>query len=299
MNLSLCCISNILAEQGFKFRTMTYKSYLSKSKEESLDKLSDIIINNFHVSSLIVDHCYKNNISGYRLSSDLIPVIKHPEVMLNLEELPNYSLILKSIEGLKNSIKDTGIRISAHPSEYISLTSENPNTIKNSLVDLELHGEIFDRLGLSRSYYNPLNIHIRKDGDKELLSGTFMDNFKMLSDSVKSRLVLENNDTGNTWTVSNLKEYFYDRYNIPVTFDNLHHKMLDGGISHKDAFYISMSTWNVQPLFHYSEGKDNTRAHRDMALDIPVNYNENVMFDVELKYKDYAILDILKRVNNG
>jgi UV DNA damage repair endonuclease len=60
-----------------------------------------------------------------------------------------------------------------------------------------------------------------------------------------------------------------------------------------------MSTWNVQPLFHYSEGKDNTRAHRDMALDIPVNYNENVMFDVELKYKDYAILDILKRVNNG
>ena len=87
MNLSLCCISNVLAEQGLKFRTMTYKSFSSKPKEESLSKLSDIIQNNFHVSEKIVRHCALNNISGYRLSSDLCPVIKHPDVMLNLEDL--------------------------------------------------------------------------------------------------------------------------------------------------------------------------------------------------------------------
>jgi hypothetical protein len=75
--------------------------------------------------------------------------------------------------------------------------------------------------------------------------------------------------------------------------------MLNHNISHRDAFYDAMSTWNVQPLFHYSEGKNNTRAHSDMANNIPVNYNENVMFDVELKNKDYAILDILKRIKDG
>jgi hypothetical protein len=35
-----------------------------------------------------------------------------------------------------------------------------------------------------------------------------------------------------------------------------------------------------------------------MAEGIPENYNKDVLFDVELKSKDYAILDILKRYND-
>ena len=54
MNLSLCCISNILAEQGYKFRTMTYKSFSSKERSESLEKLSGIIINNYSVTKEII-----------------------------------------------------------------------------------------------------------------------------------------------------------------------------------------------------------------------------------------------------
>ena len=297
MNLSLCCISNILAEEGHKFRTMTYKSFSSKERSESLEKLSGIIINNFTVSEKIVRHCAANNIKGYRLSSDLTPVIKHPEVMLALEDLPNYNLINESIKDLSNTIKETGIRVSAHPSEYITLTSDDDVKIKHSLIDLEMHGEIFDRLGLERSHYNPLNIHIRKEGTAKDLSDIFFKNFERLSDSVKSRLVLENNDTGNTWTVNNLKKYCFDTHGIPVTFDNLHHEMLNHDVSHKDAFFEAFSTWDCAPIFHYSEGKNGTRAHSDMAERLPVNYDEDVLFDVELKNKDYAILDIIKRNN--
>jgi len=36
-----------------------------------------------------------------------------------------------------------------------------------------------------------------------------------------------------------------------------------------------------------------------MAEELPLNYNKDVMFDVELKNKDYAILDILKRIKDG
>ena len=298
MNLSLCCISNILAEQGHKFRTMTFKSFSSKSREESLEKLSGIIINNFQTSEKIVKHCAANKIRGYRLSSDLTPVIKHPDVMLALEDLPNYNEIDRSIKDLSNTIKETGIRVSAHPSEYITLTSDDDVKIKHSLIDLELHAEIFDRLNLSQSYYNPLNIHIRKEGDAKDLSQTFMRNYNRLSDSVKSRLVLENNDTGNTWTVNNLKKYFYNEHGIPVTFDNLHHEMLNHDVSHYDAFFEAYSTWNCTPIFHYSEGKNGTRAHSDMAANLPENYDKDVLFDVELKSKDYAILDILKRYND-
>jgi UV DNA damage endonuclease len=277
---------------------MTFKSFSSKLREESLEKLSGIIINNFQTSEKIVKHCAANNIQGYRLSSDLTPVIKHPDVMLALEDLPNYDCINKSIKDLSVAIKETGIRVSAHPSEYITLTSDDDIKVQHSLIDLELHAEIFDRLELSQSYYNPLNIHVRKEGDAKDLSGTFMRNYNRLSDSVKSRLVLENNDTGNTWTVKNLKKYFYNEHGIPVTFDNLHHKMLNHDVSHMDAFFEAYSTWNCAPIFHYSEGKNGTRAHSDMAEDLPENYNKDVLFDVELKSKDYAILDILKRYND-
>ena len=298
MNLSLCCISNILAEQGHKFRTMTFKSFSSKERAESLEKLSGIVINNFNTAEKIVRHCKDNKIKGYRLSSDLCPVIKHPDVMLALEDLPNYSDIEESIKDLSQAIKETGIRVSAHPSEYITLTSDDDVKVQHSLIDLELHAEIFDRLELSKSYYNPLNIHIRKEGDAKDLSDTFIKNFERLSESVKSRLVLENNDTGNTWTVKNLKKYIFEPYGIPVTFDNLHHKMLNHDVSQRDAFFEAYSTWNCTPIFHYSEGKNGTRAHRDMGEDLPINYDKDVLFDVELKGKDFAILDILKRYND-
>jgi UV DNA damage endonuclease len=218
--------------------------------------------------------------------------------MLALEDLPNYDVIEESIKDLSAAIKETKIRVSAHPSEYITLTSDDPIKVNHSLIDLELHGEIFERLELERSYYNPLNIHIRKEGDAQDLSDTFMRNYDKLSESIKKRLVLENNDTGNTWTVKNLKKYFFEPYGIPVTFDNLHHKMLNHDVSHEDAFFEAYSTWNCTPIFHYSEGKNGTRAHRDMGEDLPINYDKDVLFDVELKGKDYAILDILKRYND-
>ena len=299
LQLSLCCISSILQAEGYKFRTMTYKSFSSKSRDESLEKLSDIIRNNFFVTEKIIRHCAANNISGYRISSDLCPVIKHPDVMLSLEELPNYNLIEEQINNVSLAIKETSIRVSAHPSEYITLTSEDDVKIKHSLVDLEFHGEIFDRLGLSRTHYNPLNIHVRKEGDPEELCNIFMKNFERLSDGIKSRLVLENNDTGNTWDVATLKKYFYKDNNIPITFDNLHHKMLNKGVSEFDAFLDAYETWgDIIPVFHYSEGKDNGRAHKDMADYLPENFGKNVLFDVELKSKDIAILDILRRFRN-
>ena len=300
MNLSLCCISNVLAEQGIKFRTMTYKSFLSKPRSESLQKLSEIVRNNFSVSEKIVRHCKAAGINGYRLSSDLCPVIKHPDVMLNLEDLPEYGFIKYEIDKLKKTIKDTGIRISAHPSEYITLTSEDPKALQNSITDLEAHADIFDRLDLPQSYYSPLNIHVRKDGDPIDISTRFFTNFDRLSDSVRKRLVLENNDNANgVWSIKNLHTHFHQTRGIPITFDNLHHKILHNDMTEEEAFNLSYSTWSVQPIFHYSEGKNNTRAHSDMALSLPVNYNKDVMFDVELKNKDYAILDILKRIKDG
>lgn len=295
MNLSLCCISNILAEQGIKFRTMTYKSFSSKPREESLLKLSGIIQNNFKTTRDIIHHCKKSGIKGYRLSSDLTPVLNHPEVNLSLEELPEYKLIQYQINELKKAIKETGIKVSAHPSEYITLTSEDPKAIQNSITDLETHADIFDRLDLPQSYEAPLNIHVRKDGDPIDISNRFILNYNKLSSAVRKRLVLENNDNANgIWSVKNLHTYFYQTNGIPVTFDTLHHKILPDNLTEEEAFNLAYETWNTTPIFHYSEGKNNTRAHEHMAQFLPPTYKE-VYWDVELKNKDYAILEMLEK----
>ena len=295
MKLSLCCISNILAEQGTKFRTMTYKSYCSKSKEESQQKLSEIIQNNFYTSRQIIHHCKKSGIQGYRLSSDLTPVLNHPDVNLTLEDLPDFKLIQYQINELKKAIKETGIKVSAHPSEYITLTSEDEKAIKNSIRDLESHADIFDRLDLPQSYEAPLNIHVRKDGNPDEIASRFFDNFNKLSDNIRKRLVLENNDNANgVWSVKNLHHYYYKTSQIPITFDTLHHSILPDNLTEEEAFNLAYDTWNTTPIFHYSEGKNNTRAHKDMPDNIPPTYKD-VYWDVELKGKDYAILDILNK----
>ncbi len=295
MNLSLCCISNILAEQGIKFRTMTYKSFNSKPREESLLKLSGIIQNNFKTTRDIIHHCKNSGIKGYRLSSDLTPVLNHPDVNLSLEELPEYKLIQYQINELKKAIKETGIKVSAHPSEYITLTSEDPKAIQNSITDLETHADIFDRLDLPQSYEAPLNIHVRKDGDPIDISNRFILNYNKLSSAVRKRLVLENNDNANgVWSVKNLHTYFYQTNGIPVTFDTLHHKILPDNLTEEEAFNLAYETWNTTPIFHYSEGKNNTRAHEHMAQFLPPTYKE-VYWDVELKNKDYAILEMLEK----
>ena len=293
MKLSLCCISNVLAEKDIKFRTMTFKSFSSKSKTESLEKLSDIVRNNFNTTEKIIRHCAAVGIKGYRISSDLTPVINHPEVNLNISELPNFKLIQYEINKVKKAIRDTGIRVSAHPSEYISFTSDDPNVIKNSIRDLEQHAEIFNYFELENNTYNPLNIHCRKDGDPIEISDKFKKNFELLSDSVKTRLVLENNDNAKgVWSVRNLIKYFPE---FSITFDTLHHKMLPDEYTEEEAFNAAYNTWKFEPIFHYSEGKDNTRAHRDMAESLPPNYGKDVIWDVELKGKDYAILEMIDR----
>lgn len=295
MKLSLCCISNVLAEKDIKFRTMTYKSFSSKPKIESLEKLSDIVRNNFNTTEKIIRHCAAVGIKGYRISSDLVPIINHPEVMLNISDLPNYKLIQYEINKVGKAIKETGLRISAHPSEYISLTSDDSRVINNSINDLEQHAEIFDLLELENNTFNPLNIHCRKDGDPQEISDKFKKNFELLSDRVKNRLVLENNDNAKgVWSVKNLIKYFPE---YSITFDTLHHKMLSDGYSDEEAFNAAYNTWKFEPIFHYSEGKDNTRAHKDMAENLPESYGKNVIWDVELKGKDYAILEMINRRN--
>lgn len=294
MKLALCCISNELAERGIKFQTMTYARFSALPKAEAMSVLSKRILNNFKVTHETIKHCIATGIAGYRLSSTITPLLNHPDMMLSITDMPDINEILDEIDSTANTIENSNIRISAHPSEYISLTSLEDRVINNSILDLEMHAMIFDLLRLPNDYRSPLNIHCRKDGNVEEISSRFMSNFAKLSKSVRNRLVLENNDNAKgVWSVKRLHDIFHMRHGIPVTFDNLHHKMLPGDLSEQEAFELAYSTWPTTPLFHYSEGIGNTRNHADFATALPNSYGRNVYHDVELKGKDWAIYEML------
>lgn len=298
MKLSLCCISNTLAARGVKFQTMTYRRFASLNRGEAVRILSARILNNFRVNHQTIKFCVNSGYAGYRMSSSLMPLLDHPDVNLSLDELPDFNEIVDELDATGKTIKSTGIRISAHPSEYISLTSEDERVIQNSVRDLSMHGELFDLLDLPRSPWAPLNIHIRRDGVPEAISARFWANYGRLPDSVRSRLVLENNDNAKgVWSIQNLYNFLHLRYGFPVTFDNLHHKMLPGGLTEQEAFELAYSTWPCEPVFHYSEGIDGTRKHADYATELPNSYGKSVVFECELKQKNLAIDDIIHRAS--
>jgi UV DNA damage endonuclease len=273
---------------------MTYSRFCSLPREQALGILSARILNNFVVTEKIIRYCHEVGFSSYRLSSDLTPILNHPEVNLKLQDLPDSSEIFSALESIKKAIQETKLKVSAHPSEYISLTSSNPSVISNSIRDLQSHAELFDLIGLPNNYEAPLNIHCRQDGDPESVSSFFIKNFEKLPDNIKNRLVLEVNDNKEgTWTISNLCRHFNQKIGIPITFDNLHHLFCHGDIPEPEAFQMAYSTWNTVPVFHYSEGVNNTRKHAEYATALPNGYEKPVFWDVELKAKDLAILKML------
>lgn len=297
-DLGLCCISLMLKERGIQFQTMTYTQFAKLPRQQAMQTLSKRIQNNFNVVAAIVHHCTALGIKRYRLSSDLIPVVNHPDVHLSIDDFADAQDIYNSINVAKQAIKSTNIRTSAHPPEFISLTSDNEQVVNNSIRDLEMHAVVFDLLELPQTHESPLNIHVRKQGDAQQLADTFLANLDKCSDSVKKRLVLEVNDNKNgMWTISNLHKYFYKAAGIPVTYDNLHHTMIKDAMPHDEAFEMAYSTWNgIRPVFHYSEGINGTRSHAEYATGLPVDYGRPVDYEVELKAKDLAIVPMLKRI---
>lgn len=298
MNLSLCCISIKLKEQGIGFQTMTYSRFTKLPYDEALQILSARILNNFEVTGKTIQECYNQGIKGYRLSSNIAPLINHPNINLKLQDLPNYPEIQLEINKIKKIIQNTKIYTSTHPSaEFITLTSDNLASVENSLRDLEHHAIIMDLLELPQSHESPINIHVRKDGDTEIIFQKFAKNFAKLSKSVQSRLVIENNDNRNgVWHIPNIVKYFYDRLGLPCTFDNLHYKICSGGVSEEEAFNLAYNTWDTIPTFHYSEGVNGTKKHADYAEGLPIEYKSPVKWEVEVKMKDIAICKMLSRI---
>ena len=262
-------------------------------KEDVLNKWNDIVKHNFELLYKIISWNITNKIYLYRISSDLIPFADHDDWgwMWNdwRGNIENYGLLGPVREIIKRYIS-LGGRFTIHPGQFVSIGSAKETVRNNSIKNLEYHGQLLDLMGLPQDYSCPINIHV-SNGTKDcnVTANYIKNSIQLLSNSVMSRLVLENEQHG-CWHPQNLRKLFPE---IPITFDYHHFRLNDGGIDVGEAVRITSESWpNNDPVQHYSEGRDNPDdpAHSDYIRNLPDSQYD---IEVEAKAKDLAIKDFL------
>jgi UV DNA damage endonuclease len=289
--IGLCCISLKLKEQGFGHQTMTFKRFNSLPREEALEILGSRIQNNLMVTDKTIQFCAENNYV-YRVSSDIFPLITYDEANVNLEDLPNYDAIQDEFDNIAQSISSTNVRVSAHPSEFNSLSSLNEKVVEKTITELNFYSSFFDRIGLPADRRSPMNFHVHNNnGSREEIAHRFYNNFKKLDNNCQARVTIENDDKLNCWSVKELVDIFHPITRIPICFDYLHHKCHPNGLTEREAINMCWDTWQTRPLFHYSESREgnNPRAHADYPENTFDNYGLEFDIDLELKAKDLAL----------
>ncbi len=292
MKMGLCCISLKLKEQGIGHQTMTFKRFSSLPREEALTILGSRIHNNLVTTNKTIQFCAERNYV-YRVSSDIFPLITYDEANVTLEDLPNYDDIQEEFDTISQTISTNGVRVSCHPSEYNVLASSNEKAVEKTITELNFYSSFFDRIGCPANYDSPMNMHIHnKNGTHDEIIERFKRNFDRLDDNCKARLVIENDDKLNCWSVRELITHFHPKTNIPITFDYLHHQCHSDMLDEETAIKACHDTWHGhKPLFHYSESKkgNNPRAHADYPQKQFNTYALEFDIDMELKAKDLAI----------
>ena len=246
--LGYACINMNLSNSKPKVttnRTMIKRTFTDKG----LPYASELALQNCKDLLIILKWNNDNGINFFRLSSDLMPWASEYDITT----LPHYTEISNTLKECGKYASDNDIRITSHPGPFNVLTSPHPHVVDNCIKDLTIHGQVFDMMGLSRTPYNKINIHIGGAyGDKVSAMKRFCTNFHRLPNSVKSRLTVENDDKASMYSVVDLYEGVYKVIGIPIVFDYHHHRFCTGGLSEEDALEVAISTWptDIVPVVH-------------------------------------------------
>lgn len=269
------------------------------SKNASEEKLLEIITYNLKSLKNTINFNINNQIKLFRISSDLIPFGSS-----DVNSIPWWDIFANEFKEIGEKIKSSGIRVSMHPGQYTVLNSDDEEVVKKATRDLNYHSKVLDSLMVPKS--NKIIIHIGGVyQDKEQSVKRFIANYKMLSDSVKSRLVIENDDK--SYNISEVLE-IGKKLNMPVVFDNLHNKVNPSPIEKSEVCWIEecRKTWkddDGKQKIHYSQQDRLKRpgGHSEtIQIDEFINFFnslENNDIDIMLEVKDKN-LSAIKCINS-
>lgn len=292
MKLGYACINMTLSKDKITTnRSMIKKTFLQKG----LDYCSELAYLNVVDMEKIIKWNVQNGIYLFRTSSNVFPWGSE----YDLEQLKDIDKIKIVLKRIGEYAKEQGVRLSCHPGPFNVLCSPNPDVVKNTIIDLELHGKVFDMMGLSHTPYNKINIHCNGVyGDKTASLDRWCQNFQLLSHSVRSRLTIENDDKSSMYSVKDLMK-IHECCGIPIVFDYHHHQFCTGDLTEQQALELAISTWpkDITPVVHYSSSrlketgnpKEKPQAHADYILEKINTYGHDIDIMLECKAKELAL----------
>lgn len=294
VNFGYACINMTLNKQGILTGRTLRKSTLDL---KGLSYVSSLALQNVRDLESILKWNLANNIYFFRLGSDILPWGNK----IDISKLPDIEEISTILRSCGDFASKHNIRITTHPGPFNLLASPKEDVVQNTIKDLEMHALVFDLMGLSRTPYNKINIHVGATyGDKTSAATTWCKNFFRLSDGVRSRLTIENDDKATMYSVVDLFNLIHAKTGIPITFDYHHHTFNTSDLNAKEALQLAMSTWNgIKPVAHYSESKSlhennnklNPRAHSDFITEYVDTFGFDIDVMIEAKAKELALLE--------
>jgi len=218
----------------------------------------------------------EHGIRLFRVGSELFPWHDHYE----LNQLPQLPEITERLIEAGEYARSHGHRLTTHPGPFHVLGSPNQDVVEKSIIGLERHSEMWDLMGYEPSFENKINIHVAGayGGDFKGTAKRWIKNWHRLSDRLKARLVLENDDKASMWSVRMLYNYFHKEIGIPITFDYHHHTFHPDELSEHEALDMAGSTWpkDVRQCTHYSESRRREKKNMllEMCEDNNLDFNE-------------------------
>ncbi|MDE0582761.1 UV DNA damage repair endonuclease UvsE [Planococcus sp. A6] len=289
MRLGYACMNT---ELKTVFRTLR----LATAEKEGVEKIKELTIQNMETTLEVIRWNLEQGILFYRASSSIVPLSTHPINDWRWWEDEDFLAIAGEIRRL---VDEHGIRVSVHPGQYTVLNSPKPEVVRKSIEDLEYHDKLIQLLGGTDIILHTGGAY----GDKETAKRRFADNYLMLSDSIRQRLRLENDDK--TFTLRDVLDV-HAMCKVPICFDIHHHNCNNDG--EPVDFSEILATWEGygRPKIHISTGREGFTdlRHHDLIseedfaelLKVVEGYEVDIMF--EAKLKEQAVLPFLHKLQN-
>jgi UV DNA damage endonuclease len=228
------------------------------------------------------------------------------------EESP---LVSNEIDAINTLISKNNIRICVFIGKDYFLGSQLEVVVDSTVSLLNRLSGILDVIGVN---YPSIMIRIGSAyGNRKLTMDEFCNRLSLLDDNTVSKLCVMNDDKPSLFSITDLLSGVYYKSGIPICFRILPHQFNDGGLTIREALFLSGSTWDkgCKPIFFHSESSDLdsdgipntphtteylTRRIPTFGLDLDVVIESTAKEDSCLKYRmDYKSLPpiVINKIN--
>ena len=245
MKIGYPCINrSIECSSGRTFRLASYSD----------ERLVTTVAGNLTCLKRILEWNCKKEIRFFRITSDIIPFASHPVCTF-----PWQTHFHEELEEIGHFIRESGMRISMHPDQFIILNSPDEKVVSRSIDELMYHAELLDCMNLDRTAKIQLHVGgVYGDADQSI--ARFIKTYKGLDPVIQNRLVVENDDQ--RFTAADCLK-IHEETGIPILFDVFHHTCKNSGEDTGEILEMTGRTWSQSdgiPMTDYSSQHPEKRA---------------------------------------